>query len=211
MQDSAKTFDFTLKMGSSMLVCGPTQSGKSTFVHNIIKHRDVLFNVKPSKIYWFYGTYNADLLNKPDIIITEGLPESFHNIEPNSVIILDDLMHEATNHKGVTSLFTRLVHHQKLFVISMTQNFYQQSKDARTRRLNVQYIVLFKNPADVTQINTLNRQMFPNRPQFLIDIYKRVSQRPYGYVFIDLRQDTPDDIRIRTCILPEEAPLEYFY
>ena len=138
------------------------------------------------------------------------MAEHFQNIEPYSVVVLDDLMEEAKNHVGVTNLFTKLVHHKKLFVINISQNFYQQSKDARTRRLNAQYIVLFKNPADVTQVNTLARQMFPSCTKFLSYVYNNVTRRPHGYLFIDLRQETPDEIRIRTNILPHEFPMQIF-
>jgi energy-coupling factor transporter ATP-binding protein EcfA2 len=201
-------YDFRLKNGSSMLVCGPTQSGKSTFVNGLLEHLDI-FETKPKNIYWFFGQFNNELSTKP-YITNEGLPEHFQNVEPFSIVVLDDLMEEAKNHVGVTNLFTKLVHHKKLFVINISQNFYQQSKDARTRRLNSQYIVLFKNPADVTQVNTLARQMFPSCPKFLSNVYNSVTRRPHGYLFIDLRQETPDEIRIRTNVLPHEFPMQVF-
>ena len=204
-----KFYDFRLKNASSMLVCGPTQSGKSTFVNGLLNNLQI-FEVEPKAIYWFYGQYNDDLSFKP-YIINEGLPESFRNIEPYSVIVLDDLMEEAKNHAGVTELFTRLVHHKRLFVINISQNFYQQSKDARTRRLNSQYIVLFKNPADVTQVNTLARQMYPSNSKFLPSVYNEVTKRAHGYLFIDLRQETADEIRIRSNILPHEFPMIIFH
>ena len=39
-----KYFDFSIKGGSSMLVCGPTMAGKSTFVHNLLKDKSILIN-----------------------------------------------------------------------------------------------------------------------------------------------------------------------
>ena len=131
----------------------------------------------------------------------EELPTSFDDIEPFSVMVLDDLMDESKNHAGVTSLFTRLVHHKSLFLINITQNFFQQTKDPRTRRLNSQYLVIFKNDADQTIVNIISRQMFPNCPTYLIGVYKYVTQKPHGYVFIDMRQETPDEIRVRTGIV----------
>ena len=191
-----------------MMVCGPTQSGKSTFTHGLLQDLNI-FEIPPKKIYWYYGQFNNELASKP-YITNKNLPVSFQHIEPFSIIVLDDLMNEAKNHAGVTALFTKLVHHKKLFVINITQNFYQQSKDARTRRLNAQYIVLFKNPADVTQVNTLSRQMFPSHPKFLTQVYNDVTKRPHGYLFIDLRQETPDETRIRSNILKHEFPMHTF-
>ena len=49
-----KYFNFTLKAGSSMLVCGPTMAGKSTFVHNLLKNKDI-FDHPPTAVYWYHG------------------------------------------------------------------------------------------------------------------------------------------------------------
>ena len=76
--------------------------------------------------------------------------------------MLDDLTDEAKDHAGVTALFTNLVHHRKLFVINITQNFFINSKETRTCRLNTQYVVMFKNPSDVTQIHIIGRQIIPS-------------------------------------------------
>lgn len=211
MVTNFKKFDFTLKNSSSMMVAGPTQSGKSTFVHTLLNNLDI-FEQPPSKIYYFYGALNDAILKLPShVIIHEGLPDNFNDIEPNSLIVLDDLMHESKNDSNLTNAFTRSVHHKKLFVINITQNFYEQSGDARTRRLNVQYIVLFKNPADVTQVNTLGRQMYPTCPKFLPAVYNEVTRRPHGYLFIDLKQETPDEYRIRSNILPNQFPMLTFH
>ena len=204
-------YDFRLRNGSSMLVSGPTQAGKSTFVHGLLAHAREIFGTPPREIYVFDGQYKEDLTTKREVT-NEGLPDTagFENIEPYSVVVLDDLMEEAKNHRGVTALFTKLVHHMKLFVISITQNFYQQSKDVRTRRLNVQYNVMVKNPADVTQVNTLSRQMYPNFSKFLPEVYDHVTRKPHGYLFIDLRQETPEQIRIRTNVLLSQFPMIVF-
>jgi GTPase SAR1 family protein len=191
-----------------MLVCGPTQSGKSTFVHALLSDRQIFSN-KPKMVYWYYGQHTPDVANK-GYILQEGLPDSFDKIPQNSVIVLDDLMNEAKDHPGVTNLFTKLVHHRSLFVINITQNFFLNSKETRTRRLNTQYIVLFKNPSDVTQVHVIGRQMYPLAPKFLASVNDFVSKRPHGYIFIDLRQDTPDEFRIRSHILQKEFPMHIY-
>jgi len=201
-----KCLNFSLKEGSSMLVCGPTMSGKSTFVHALLSDRRI-FSKRPKRVYWFHGQETEELKSKKGYVIKEGLPESFDYIPPNSVIILDDLMAEAKDHAGVTKLFTKLVHHKKLFVINITQNFFLNSKETRTRRLNTQYIVLFKNPSDASQVHVIGRQMYPQNPLFLADINAKVTKQPHSYIFIDLRQETPDDMRIRSRVLPSEYPM----
>ena len=80
-----------MKSASSMLVFGQTQSGKSTFVHNLLANKNIMFDCEPSKIYWFHGQFSNDLIGKPNAII-QGLPESLDDIEPNSVLVFVDLM-----------------------------------------------------------------------------------------------------------------------
>src|ERR1700729_111501 len=117
-----KPFDFTLKDGSSMVVRGPTMCGKSTFVHALLKDK-LMFSTPPDRVYWFYGQ-GTDALKDKDYTQKAGLAESFADIPPNSVIVLDDLMHEAKDHVGVTNLFTKLVHYNNLFVININQKIF---------------------------------------------------------------------------------------
>ena len=192
-----------------MLVSGPTMSGKSTFVHNVLADPEI-FSSPPRAVYWFHGRDSDFGLKGRGYIVKQGLPESFSDISEGSVVVLDDLMDEAKDHPGVTALFTKLVHHKRLFVINITQNLFLNSKDTRTRRLNSQYMVMFKNPSDVTQIHTIGRQMYPGSGGFMTRANSNATKRPYGYIFIDLRQETPKDFRIRTRILKHEFPLKIY-
>ena len=96
-------------------------------------------------------------------------------------------MEEAKNQAGVIALFTKLVHHKKLFVVMLTQNFFHKTSETRTRRLNAQYLIIFKNPSDATQIATIGRQMYPHDPKFLHAAFKAATCKPHGYIFIELR------------------------
>lgn len=204
-----ESFDFTLKSGSSMLVCGPTMAGKSTFVHSLLQNKQI-FDKPPNAIYWFYGGDSVIGLEGKGYILHKGLPDTFNNIPPNSVVVLDDLMDESKDHAGVTALFTKLVHHKNLFVINITQNVFANSRETRTRRLNTQYVAMFKNPSDVTQIHMIGRQMFPGKPKFLAEVNAKATKRPHSYLMLDLRQETPEEHRVRSRILPHEFPMKVY-
>ena len=64
--------------------------------------------------------------------------------------------------------------------------------------LNTQYSILFKNPRDQLQVMTLSRQMFPHRSYLFMDQFNQATAEPYGYLVIDLKQNTPDQQRLRT-------------
>jgi hypothetical protein len=91
----------------------------------------------------------------------------------------------------------------------VSQNLFYKSKHNRTISLNAHYMVLFKNPRDVTQITTLSRQMFPGRGKFLVEAFKDATAKAYGYLLIDLKPDTEEKYRIRTNIFPGERHYVY--
>ena len=58
------------------------------------------------------------------------------------------------------------------------------------------------------QIQIIGSQMFPEQPKLLPKANKdAVDAKPHGYLMIDLRQETPDALRIRSHILPHELPM----
>lgn len=174
-----------------MIIAGPSGSGKTTFVERLIEN-DTIFNEKPQRIIWCYGaTPPSDKIGNFNILSKEGLLAE-DEISTLDLIILDDLMEEG----NASKLFTKLAHHRHCFVIYITQNLY--SKNSRTSNLNTHYLVLFKNPRDQSQIQVLARQMFPSNTKFLIEAYKDATSDPFNCLFIDLRQTTPDRIRVRS-------------
>ena len=79
--------------------------------------------------------------------------------------------------------------------------------DSRTRALNSQYIVVFKNPRDNIQIDILGRQIYPSKKHYLLNIYKESTIKQYSYLLIDLCQQTSELTRFRSYILPDEKPM----
>jgi hypothetical protein len=70
-------------------------------------------------------------------------------------------------------------------------------------------MVLFKNPRDAGQIRHLAAQLFPGNVKFLVEAYKKATSRPFGYLLLDFRQDTSDNLRVISDILPGEEG--YYY
>lgn len=203
-------FDMRLHNSSNMIIAGPTQAGKTTFVNNLLTHAHWIFKDRINKVYWICNERPLENYN-PNYEYIEGLPDDFSFIEKNSILVLDDVMQEAKESTQVSKLFTEGSHHKKLFVIYISQNFYQCSKQEVTRRRNCQYVVLFKNPADSRQIRTIGEQMFPETARLLPEVYRdAVRGKAHGYLFIDLRQETPEFLRIRTDVLPHELPMTVY-
>ena len=96
--------------------------------------------------------------------------------------------------KKVVDLFTKKSHHHNTSVVFVVQNIFE--KGLRTISLNAHYLVLFKNPRDTTQVTYLGRQM--GNSKAVTAAYKDATSNPYGYLFVDMKQDTPETIRLRT-------------
>jgi hypothetical protein len=139
-----------------------------------------------------------------NVKIYQGLPQNFDMVHSHDVVVLDDLMLEAVNSSIVTHLFTKLLHHRQIFLVNITQNMFAKGKDNRTRSLNTHYMVIMKNPRDASQIDVLARQMKIN---YLQQAYHEATDNsPHSYLLMDFHQDTPDEIRVRSRILPHESP-----
>ena len=67
-------------------------------------------------------------------------------------------MEEASNRSDVKHLFTR-GRHEDVSVIFLVQNLYHKAKHSREISLNTDYLVVFKNPRDLTPIVNIGRQM----------------------------------------------------
>ena len=202
--------DLRLHNDRSMCISGPSQSGKTQFVLQLLERRSEIFRKPIKHVLWCYGVQNIPLQNElreKGYEVHHGLPQ-ITDLKPNSICILDDLLQESENSKDVTNMFTRAAHHLPCFVIFITQTLFPGGKEARTRSLNTHYYVIFKNPRDQLQFETLSRQIAPKKSKTLIDIYLEATAEPHGYLFIDFTQECPDVLRYRTNIL--DPPIDCF-
>ena len=48
-------------------------------------------------------------------------------------------------------------------------------------------------------------QMYPGRVKFVQEAFKDATSVPYGYLLVDFKQDTSEDMRLRTTIFPDDG------
>ena len=193
----------TFKHPFTMIVAGPTRSGKTTWVAKLIQNRLRQIKPTPSRILWCYMHWQPMYTNlkklMPEIIWGDALPteETFSSYS-NSLVILDDMMDDVVSDSSMMKVFTERSHHQNISVIFMTQNIFHQGKAARTISLNTQYMVLFENARDRQQIKTLAKQMYPEDWSSFVARFKKETRKPYGRMIIDLRPGVADKDRVLT-------------
>ncbi len=122
------------------------------------------------------------------------------------LIIIDDLMEEASKRSDVKHLFTR-GRHEDISVIFLSQNAFHKGAHFREMSLNTDYFVIFKNVRDASTISHIASQM--NTTRFLPLAYKDATMGKYSYLLCDLRSDTDERVRYRANIFDDERVIVY--
>jgi hypothetical protein len=206
-------YNMVLKHPFTMVISGPTSCGKTSLVSHILQHLQSLIEPPPERIVWLYKRWQPlyDMIEqtvKPVVEFIQGIPpgleqDTFFDPNVRNLIVLDDLMSVASKDSRITDLFTEGSHHRNLSVLCLNQNLYF-SKDP-TQRRNSHYIVIFKSPIDKQQIHTLARQMYPGNSEYFMNYFDMATQKPYGYLLVDLKQNTPDNFRLRPNVFQDDS------
>jgi len=220
---------FQFSHPATVLLAGPTRSGKTTLISKIIDQSDNgLLAPPPGRIVYCYSQWqkafedikmsrarpahlNSSSNARVAVEFFEGLPD-IETFDPkvNNFLILDDLMVECGKDSKVLRLFTIDSHHRNITVFFLTQNIFSQDKNSRSISLNCQYIILTNNPRDKLQIVNLAKQIFPGSSKFFAEAYNdAVTEKKFGYLVLDLSQTTLEENRIQTGIFKDEERIIY--
>ena len=214
-----ESFEFELQNPFTMCIAGPTKSGKTTFVGNLLKSAHLIFTKTPNKVFYFYNQCEPEDANLQNCVyeFIKGLPsenwvtETYDTYGPNTTIVIDD---QALHiNKVIAELFTVNSSRQKCNVIYITQNLFSRKDEAREISLNCSYFVLFKNPRDSLTVQSFFKQYDPGNSKILLEIYQEATEKPYSYLFIDLHQRTLKENRLLSNIFEENnnPPMLYRY
>ena len=199
------------------LLAGPSQSGKTSTVFNILRDRHELFDVPPDNIFYFYqhwqpsftpffreGIVTEWLQELPTMKVLTEKTEPFKNAE-GSIVVIDDFMGELN--QDISNLFTIFCHSNRVSVFLMSQNVFAKTPVFRTISLNSQYVFIFKNPRDASQITNYAKQFAPGNTQWVVDSFREATRAAYSYLMFDHHQLQKEDIRVRSHILKHQWPM----
>ena len=213
-------YDIRMQTPFSIILSGSLGSGKTTFLERFISTFDKITDGSSTSypnLLWFSGTNQPELLKR----ITSSFhgtvrffdlidSEIYSKIElegRNSMIVLDDLMHEMSGMSDIGKLFTKGRSHLNCNVILLWQNVFPKGPEMRNLSINAQDIVIFKNPRDKCQIRVFAQQVASGRVQSFLEAFQDCTRRSYGYLYCDFSQSTPEEIRYKTNILPDQQPV----
>lgn len=207
--EMGKTFQF--KTPSSIMVVGPSGCGKTCFTRVLLlEHLNELFVNPPTKVHYCYGAWQDKFtdMQKAGVKFHEGVPASSQLkswFPQGGLLILDDLMAEGGNDKEVLDLFTKHSHHQNITVMYLCQDMFPPGKFAKSISRNAHYIIAFKNPRDQLGLRNLLLQAFPSNWQDIMDVYRKVTERSFGYLTLDLHPTSDDSTRVLSHLLTNEG------
>ena len=208
---------------------GCSGSGKTVFYTNLLKNWDNIFDIKIGKLIIVYGFFQkayeelheifgdkcqfaTDLCD--DILEGNGVTDN-----ECTVLVLDDVAHRICDNELLVKLFIGASHHKRIVCLFVTQNlFASRSTNYITIQRNTNLVFLFRLPRDQSAIRVLGRQLFPekNGSQVLSQAYQAAMDSyaqkygPFGYLMVDCQIRTPDNLRLRTGLLPWESPSVYY-
>ena len=205
---SFHVFDARLKSPFSCIVAGPSMSGKTYFVSNLINNWNVLVDKPYDYIVWWYGQASPFLeklsqVFKDKITLIQGVPQDLNEyVQPDRVgiFVFDDSQSEICESHQIADLFTKKCHHENICTLVIFQNLFCEGKFRKTIYRNSSYLVLFKSPLDNTLVYSLARKIFPHNSGVFLSIFQRATEKAFGYLFIDGKVDTPADARFRSDI-----------
>ena len=180
------------------MVVGPSMSGKSNFILELLRTKSAFFNPVPARIVYAYGIWQNSFDEAHDVEFVKGVEGlesvNFSSRQP-SILVIDDLMEELCNSKQLSTLFTREMHHKNITVFFVVQNLYKQGKNMRDVTLNCQVLILFKSPRDTQQIKVLTRQTGIKQLEMA---YTEAIKARYGHLVINLQPGIPDSLRLQS-------------
>jgi hypothetical protein len=214
-----------------MTICGPTQSGKTHKIVEIIDNIDDVIQPTPDKLLYLYTAEQASYDKIKEIICdkattsalktcefidcTKGIP-TIADIKPKlgdaTLMVLDDLMVLAMTTKenadNLNNLASRDSHHLNISVMFVCQNLNYGSGKLRNVRINCMYHLVFNNHTDTRDIELIARNKGIRLPT-LRKILTHVGKKQYGYVLFDGYAHSPANTRVRTGILPGDCTKIY--
>ena len=200
---------------TTIALYGPTQSGKTSFVLNLLKHSNKMFTEKVDEIYYCYEAWqecyntikHVDGVDK--VLMYKGMPsvdqcKKWSYMKQHVIVVFDDLMTELSNDKDMIKFVTVYSHHMRITMLVLLHNIFPPK--LRTMSLNTHYVVLFKNKRDTLQVEMFARRVMKDRVKYFFGCYKKAVSTPYGYLFVDMHPHSDEVYQLRSRILPSEAP-----
>ena len=217
-------YSCVFKTPCSILIAGPSQSGKTSLVYSMLREKKRLFVPAPTKVLLIYkedqnlyrrmkrhNLIHAKKSFLPKLEELKAIALAEKKKGGSLMVIFDDQLLETTKRMDLLEAWSVSCHHLKMTLIFLAQQVFFDSPLYRSLSLNSQYFLLMKNPRDLRSIMILASRMFPHHSKFMVQAYKTATRKGYGYLLVDFQQSTPEHIRLRSNMLTAERPMVTYF
>ena len=194
--------DIRFKENFKIFVCGPSRCGKTVFIKDLLQNIPSITKQNISKVIYVYKVWQQTF----EDMKLQGLVHFFLREEENivekikklsfgeySLVIFDDLIN-SKNLEEISNLFVVDGRHSNYSMIFTSQRMFVNNEYFRQISNNCDYIVVFKNPRNHSEIRTLAQQLTP-RSLDLLEIYTKATKDPFSYLMINLTQECNEDLK----------------
>ena len=201
-----------LKHPRTFIVYGPSRSGKTKWCEKLLFWMNEMFGFYFEQILYCSGEYfpDYDTVHGIKLLKVSSLNENIIrclNSNNKNLIIIDDNMNNVVNDILISDLFTKISHHKNITVILLMQNLFPKGKYMRYISTNSTYMILMANTRETLQIQILSSQIDGANSKFILNCFNDATKnKPFSYLLLDFDQNTPDEMRVRTNIFPDEEP-----
>ena len=205
MQQPLSDKELKFKHPFGMIIAGPSSSGKTTFLLKFLMEAQTLMHPPPASILYCFGEMSSIVpeLQKAGIGVYAGVPpeELLRRQAKPLLLILDDLL-LSIDEARLSSIFLKESHHQQYSVVFVTQSAFERK--IKVARQNAQYLVLMRAPNSALSIRNIGVQLFPRKLDYFLAAYREATQKPYGYLVIDMHASSDPLLRLRSGIFKDD-------
>ena len=188
-----------------MAVCGPSGCGKTEIIFQMRLKNTFFPNFK--SIYYFYQQDQPKfqtIERNLNIYFTKFSGFEFISQLENCLLVFWRFLRGNFQWQRVFKTYNSW-RPQKISVIYVKHNLFQQSKWSRTNDLNTTHIILFKSPRDIQQISYIGKQLYwtqkqPTHYVIVQILYHRGQQ--FSICHLPKLQLPTSEVRVKeTCML----------
>ena len=209
-------FDIRLKENFKLFISGPSRCGKTFYIADLLENISTFAKEPPETIIYLYKVWQSkfdEMRNLVDIFIQDNV-DIMHEIRKISLgqrifIIFDDMINSKSL-PDIATLFTVDARHMNISMAFLTQRMFVNNEYFRQISQNSDYFCIFKNPRNCSEIRTLAQQLTPGSLD-LIEIYKKATETPFSYLFINLTQECNSDVKYLSHIFDENHSIKVYH
>ena len=204
--------DIRLIPSFKVMIVGPSRSGKTTLVQDLLLNLNNFSSEPPKKIIFIYAIWQPVY----DKMKADGLVDVF--VQDNSelesqltnymtgeeVLFIFDDMINSKNINYISDLFMIQGRHKNVSLVFISQQGFRNDDAFRSISNNTNYMILMKNDRNILEIQNLAKQITPGPQPLMMQIYRKATADAYSYLFINFTNECRRETKYLSHLFDED-------